>query len=84
MYTVYVLYSERYNKIYIGYTSALEDRLQSHNHLATKGYTIKFRPWDLVFTEEFHSKSEALKREKALKSGQGRAYVWSVISERYH
>ena len=42
MYTVYVLYSKQYDKIYIGYTSDLEGRLKSHNELSTKGWTIKF------------------------------------------
>ena len=55
---MYVLFTEKYNKIYVGYTSDLEDRMQSHNHLATKGYTIKFRPWEILFTEEFLSKSD--------------------------
>jgi putative endonuclease len=27
----------------------------SHNVLATKGYTVKFRPWTIVFTENFDS-----------------------------
>ena len=44
-YSVYVLYSKKHNKIYIGYTSDLQDRFRSHNELATKGYTEKYRPW---------------------------------------
>src|SRR4051812_38695221 len=64
MFTVYVLYSEKFNKIYIGYTSNLEERLLSHNKLGTKGWTIRYRPWKIIYTEEYNSKSEALKREK--------------------
>ncbi|HEY4655435.1 MAG TPA: GIY-YIG nuclease family protein [Cyclobacteriaceae bacterium] len=40
MFTVYALYSPSFNKLYIGYTTNLENRLRSHNELATKGYTI--------------------------------------------
>ncbi len=79
MFTVYVLYSENFNKIYIGYTSDIEKRLLSHNVLATKGYTIKFRPWVLLYTEEFSIKSEAMKREKQLKSAKGREFIHSLI-----
>ncbi len=79
MYTVYVLYSESYDKIYIGYTSNLEQRLLSHNHLAKKGYTVRFRPWTLVISENFATKTEALKRERSLKSAGGRRYIWEVI-----
>ena len=79
MFTVYVLYSPKYKKIYIGFTSNLQERFKSHNELATKGWTIKFRPWDLVFIEEFQTKSEALKREKNLKGAKGRDEIWKII-----
>ncbi len=82
MFTVYVLYSVVHNKIYIGFTSNLSQRLLSHNELGTKGYTLKYRPWELLFKEEFPTKKEALKREKALKSGKGREYIWNIINEK--
>ncbi|MCK4676496.1 MAG: GIY-YIG nuclease family protein [Bacteroidales bacterium] len=37
VYYTYVLYSKKHNKIYIGYTGDLQDRLRSHNEKATKG-----------------------------------------------
>ena len=79
MFTVYVLYSSRYNKIYVGYTSNLAQRILSHNELATKGYTIKFRPWEIIHTEVFEEKSAAIKREKELKSARGRAWIWELV-----
>ena len=81
-YYVYVLYSPSFEKIYIGYTSNLQQRLLSHNELATKGWTIKFRPWELLFTEEYITKAEALKREKQLKSAKGREFIWKIIKEK--
>jgi putative endonuclease len=77
-FTVYVLYSEEYNKHYVGYSSNLEARFLSHNQLTTKGYTVKYRPWKIIHTEVFAHKTEALKREKYLKSGVGRAYIKSL------
>jgi putative endonuclease len=68
MYTVYILFSESYDKIYIGYTSNLKQRFLSHNELSKKGWTIKFRPWKIIHTEEFESKTKALFREKQLKN----------------
>lgn len=79
MYTVYVLYSAAYDKIYIGYTSDLEQRLLSHNKLAKKSWTIKFRPWEVVYTEAFAAKTEAMKREKELKSSRGRYFIRETI-----
>jgi putative endonuclease len=63
---VYVLFSPVHSKIYIGYTSDLEARLLSHNTLAAKGWTIKFRPWTLVHQEAFDSKKEATARKKKI------------------
>ena len=79
MFKVYILYSETYNKIYIGFTSNLEERLLAHNQLATKGWTIKFRPWILLYTEDFETKADAMLREKQLKSARGREWIWNEI-----
>ena len=79
MFTTYVLYSKKFGKIYIGYTSDLEQRLLSHNKLATKGWTVKFRPWEIIYKEEYETKSMAMKREKQLKSYQGRLFIRKLI-----
>ena len=79
MFMVYVLHSPTYDKIYIGYSSNIEERLRSHNALGTKGWTLKYRPWVLVYTESFETKREALRREKQLKSSRGREWIWSKI-----
>jgi putative endonuclease len=76
---VYVLFSPVHNKIYIGYTSDIEARLLSHNILATKGWTIKFRPWTLVHQEIFDTKKQAMTREKELKSSRGREWIRKTI-----
>ena len=81
MFRVYVLYSESFNKIYIGYTSNIEQRIKSHNELATKGWTIKFRPWKIVLTEFFETKNDAMKREKQLKTAAGRDWIWQFLKE---
>ncbi len=73
-FTVYILFSEKFNKHYTGFTSNLEQRLLSHNELG-KDWTAKYRPWKIIFTKNFDNKTDALKFEKWLKSGFGRAYV---------
>ncbi|MEI9921389.1 MAG: GIY-YIG nuclease family protein [Bacteroidota bacterium] len=75
MFTVYVLYSEAHNRLYIGYTSDLITRFRFHNHLAKKGFTVRFRPWHVIHVEFFESKPAAAKREKQLKSGAGREWI---------
>ncbi|MHA8050540.1 GIY-YIG nuclease family protein [Aquirufa sp. ROCK-SH2] len=80
MFVTYVLYSIKFDEIYIGYTSSLIDRFHSHNYLSNKGYTVKFRPWIVAYVEFFESKSEALSREKELKSSVGRRFIREYIS----
>ena len=79
LYHVYALYSDQYDKLYIGLTTDLEKRLYAHNHLP-KGWTRHFRPWRLVYTEAWQDKSEALKREQELKTHRGRDFIRSLLS----
>ncbi|MBC7775337.1 MAG: GIY-YIG nuclease family protein [Phycisphaerae bacterium] len=81
MFTVYVLYSPSHKKIYIGFTSKLEQRLLSHNELGKKGFTLKYRPWEVIYTEAFETKKEAMQREKSLKTAAGRRFIWEKIEQ---
>ena len=75
MHFVYVLYSGQHDAIYIGYSQNPQQRLLSHNHPDNKGWTSRHKPWELIHTEAFDLKSEALQREKELKSHQGRKFI---------
>lgn len=78
MFTVYVLYSERFNRTYTGLTNNLDRRLKEHNskqNKSTKAYT----PWRLIYTEQLETRVEAREREKFLKSGKGRDFIKTVI-----
>ncbi|MFN7100848.1 MAG: GIY-YIG nuclease family protein, partial [Flavobacterium sp.] len=67
-----------------GFTSNLIERFKSHNVLGTKGHTLKFRPWTVIYVEFFSSKAEAMKREKYLKSGIGREFIQNLILKLYN
>ena len=79
MFIVYVLYSQTFDKIYIGFTSNLEERIKSHNELGKKGWTVAFRPWQIIHTEVFENKADAMKREKELKGGKGREWIRKTL-----
>jgi putative endonuclease len=79
MFKVYVLYSPDFNKLYVGFTSSLRNRLISHNLLGVKDWTRSYRPWLLIHVEIFDAKKEALAREKVLKSGKGREFIRKQI-----
>jgi len=81
MYYVYGLYSIKYKKIYIGFTSDLERRLFFHNNSINHGYTSRFRPWEIIYSEELPDKKSAMIREKQLKSARGRLFIKSFIPQ---
>ena len=53
--------------LYTGWTTSLEKRIEAHNAGRGAKYTKSRRPVSLVYFETFESKSEALKREAAIK-----------------
>ncbi|WP_317192525.1 GIY-YIG nuclease family protein [Flavobacterium flabelliforme] len=74
-----MLYSEKFNKNYTGFTSNLIERFKSHNFLGIKDHTLKFRPWKVIYVEFFPSKAEAMKIEKYLKTGIGREFIKNLF-----
>jgi putative endonuclease len=77
MHYVYILKSEKDGRLYKGMTFDLAKRLQIHNQgkvRATKGY----RPWRLVYSEEYSTMMEARSRELYFKSGVGRDFLKSM------
>jgi len=53
--------------LYTGWTNALEARIKAHNEGRGAKYTKGRGPVELLYTEEFDTKEEAMKREFALK-----------------
>jgi len=73
-YVIYAIKSSFDNRIYVGFTVNLENRLKEHNQGKTKS-TKGFRPWVLIYKETAESRIEARKREKFLKSGCGKEFL---------
>lgn len=75
MFTVYVLKSEKNSKRYVGYTGKeVHDRLREHNTGSNK-YTRQNSPFVVMYTEQYEEKIDATRRERFLKSGQGRKFL---------
>ncbi len=77
----YVLYSAKYDKIYIGQSNNIERRLVEHNS-GNHRYTKRYIPWIVIHTAEFKTRSEAMKREKQLKTQKGREFIWEKIHKK--
>ena len=75
---VYILQNKITGKLYKGQTSDLRSRLKRHNAFekGSKRYTHKQKgSWRLIYSEKYATCSEAMKKEKFLKSGQGREWI---------
>ncbi|MGX1929605.1 GIY-YIG nuclease family protein [Flagellimonas sp. 2504JD4-2] len=73
MFYVYVLYSSRFDRYYIGMTTNLEKRLAEHNNGKTQS-TKPYVPWEIVWREDYETRESARIREKYLKSAAGRRW----------
>ena len=71
---VYIIRSDSDpSRHYVGITNNLQARLEWHNR--GSGHTVNHRPWSLVVSMEFRTEDEAVRFEKYLKSGSGRAFT---------
>ena len=55
------------DSFYVGIAQDLDARLKAHNDGRGATYTFKRRPVRLVYSEQFDSNSESIKRERQLK-----------------
>jgi len=74
MYYTYVLYSEKDQGLYIGYSSNLKARFQQH--INGEVLSTKHRlPLMIAYYEAYVCQQDAEGRERFLKSGSGRTYL---------
>ncbi|MHB1688345.1 MAG: GIY-YIG nuclease family protein [Ignavibacteriaceae bacterium] len=74
----YVIQSQE-GFLYTGMTEDLEKRLAEHNEKRLSFWTKRGNNWKLIYKEEFENKSEALRKEKWLKSGVGRECLKNIL-----
>lgn len=71
MFYIYILYSLKDNKFYIGFTTNLRKRVKNHN--TNKVFSTKGRnPLRLIYYEAYLNKKDAIKREKYFKTDNGK------------
>ncbi|HSW54010.1 MAG TPA: GIY-YIG nuclease family protein [Ignavibacteriaceae bacterium] len=74
----YILYSLKINRYYVGSTDDLDWRLERHN-LGWGRYSKKGIPWKLIYYETFQTKTQAIRREKEIKSKKSRLYIEKLV-----
>ena len=78
---VYIIYSEKLDRFYTGYTTDLAKRLQEHNS-GISNFTAKASDWKLMYTETFQTREEAQFRERQIKNKKSRKYITYLIESK--
>lgn len=78
MYYVYILQSDKDNKLYVGYTNSIYRRVKEHNN-GQIGVTKHRRPFKLIYFEGYMNQQDATTREKFFKTGWGRTHLKRVL-----
>ena len=75
-YCVYIIYSNKLDKFYIGESFDLNKRLEKHKEGFYKSsFTTKAQDWILFFKIDCESKEQSIKIEKHLKKMKSRKYL---------
>jgi putative endonuclease len=82
-FNVYILYSNSLDRYYIGSSGDdLQDRLRRHNS-NHKGFTGKVADWQIVYKEEYNTRSEAYRRELLIKSWKSRKRIEQLVGSEH-
>ena len=82
VYYIYILYSIKADRYYIGHTNDPVRRLEEHNTAEKNSYSSKFRPWELkkVF-EVSESRGETRKLENYMKRLKSRKEIEKLLED---
>ncbi len=80
MFYVYVIESITANELYVGFTTDIKKRLNEHNN-GQNTSTKRYVPWNLIYYEACLNDEDAKRREKYLKTSQGRRMLKARIKE---
>ncbi|HLK31196.1 MAG TPA: GIY-YIG nuclease family protein [Puia sp.] len=76
---MYILYSAKIDRYYIGSCEDINIRILQHNSGRNKS-TKSGVPWEIKYIEEFQSRAEAQSREIQIKKKKSRKYIEWLIS----
>jgi putative endonuclease len=82
MYYIYILFSLKTNKYYVGSTNDLQGRLKHHNGGSTPSTKAEAPDWEILYTETVPDRATALKRELEIKNKKRRILSRMVDSKR--
>ena len=78
MAVMYILYSSKLDKYYVGACKDFERRFYEHN-IGHSKFTSTGMPWLVVYQEHFETLELAKKRELEIKKKKSRKYIEALI-----
>jgi len=80
MHFLYIVYSKKIDKFYVGETQNLENRILQHNsHYFSKNFTKAADDWKIVLHFKLANREEALFLEKFIKRMKSRVFIKKII-----
>src|SRR5262245_1017125 len=79
MYYVYIIYSAKCDRYYIGYSANVESRLQRHNRSEESGVG-NYRTYKFCASKMINTELEERKEELRIKKQKSRLYIESIVA----
>ena len=81
MHYLYILYSEKVNKYYIGETHNTEERLSKHNeHCYEVSFTRIANDWKVVLIYQCISRNQACSLENFIKKMKSKIFIKKIVA----
>jgi putative endonuclease len=82
MHFLYIIYSPKTDKFYVGETTNVEQRLALHNqHSFKKAFTTSAKNWVIKLSFECKSREEALDLERFIKRMKSKVFIQKIIKD---
>jgi putative endonuclease len=79
---VYIIFSEKVNRFYVGISKNPEQRLNYHNNpFEARKYTAKGAPWVLKCTIPCENRTIATLLERRIKKAKSKLFIEQIISD---
>jgi putative endonuclease len=80
-FSVYIIYSQKLDRFYVGTTDVVSERLTQHNQGKYAGsFTSKGIPWELFLVIDQLESAQAYKIEKHIKAMKSKKYTLNLKS----
>ena len=84
MFYIYIIYSDAWDKYYVGYSNDPHRRLNEHNTKPFNTFTSKYRPWKLIAIFACgEEEALAMQLEKFIKKQKSRKFIEQLCNPNF-